>query len=211
MIDSSGSTLNTDPNEKYRVQTIQTFIQNYGNLTNLNYNFAYFSGSASAWDAKTSAFVTLPSSPQIPFGTSSDLSKALTAYSAIPIGQKATTNYLSAFTSLQASITKVAVKNDGWNYVVVFMSDGQPKDLGSTPNVQLAAIKSNVDGLLSTVQSYGSLLTVSAVYFGDEADSTSIANLQGMASEGGGQFVDTNKTTNVVISDIINVPVTTCH
>jgi hypothetical protein len=201
MMDNSGSTATTDPSHTYRVKTVQTFIQNYGSHTNLTYSFGYFSGTtAQEYDSTKSAFEITPTTA---FGNSDFLTAALTAYENIkPDGH---TPYSAAFTSLQTLAEKDVAAGSKENYVVVFMSDGMPTDISG--NVA-SGIITLVDQLRTTVQSNGkSLLTVSSVYFGPESDAVSIGNLTTMASEGQGQFVDTNQLTSALsINDVITVP-----
>jgi len=201
MVDDSGSTATTDPNQYYRVTVLKNFLADYSSKANFSYNFGWFSDSSVEWDTKSSSFV---SSPVSPMGNANDLSNALTAFEAI--GPQSGTNYKTAFSGIEAVIGNVAQVGDGWNYIVVFMSDGQPGDLGSTAASELSGSKTLADNLNSYVTAFGSKSTLSTVYFGAESDSNSIANLSGMASEGGGQFVDTNKVTDLSISDIITIP-----
>ena len=199
MVDNSGSTATTDPNHIYRVKTVQDFIASYGSHTNLTYSFGYFGGT-SAKEYNSSSFV---SSPANPYGDSSFLSHALTLYESLsPNGN---TPYSAAFASLEALVDQDEKAGTRMNYVVVFMSDGMPTDI---VGAQIPAIKTMVDNLRTLVQSDGSsLLTVSSVYFGPDSDSTSVNNLTAMATEGGGQFVDTNSLTSALqINDVITVP-----
>jgi len=203
MIDNSGSTATTDPAHNYRVKTIQDFLASYGSHTNLTYSFGYFSGTTSPeWDMTSNRFQATASTI---FGDSTGLSNALNVYE--NINSSGYTPYKAAFTALttEAQTDEAAgVKQD---YVVVFMSDGQPTDISGDVHT---AIISMVDHLRTTVQSNGSsLLTVSSVYFGPDSDTTSIGNLKTMATEGSGQFVDTNVTQTISINDIITVP--SCH
>jgi hypothetical protein len=199
MVDNSGSTAVTDPNHNYRVKTVQNFISAYGSHTNLTYSFGYFNGT----NAKEFNSTTFDSSFTTPFGDASFLSHALTLYESIaPSGS---TPYAAAFASLRAVVRHDEAAGTHMNYVVVFMSDGMPTDISGD---QVAEIKRLVDNLRTSVEVNGtSLLTVSSVYFGPENDSTSIGNLTAMASEGSGQFVDTNSLTSALkINDIISVP-----
>jgi hypothetical protein len=200
MIDDSGSTLTTDPDKNYRVATIQKFIQDYGGNSNLSYTFGYFSGTtAQEFDVLQSKFVGGVASN--PVGDSGQLSTALLTYEAHT--SSGNTPYKAAFNSLTDTV--IADENSGarQDYVVVFMSDGQPTDISGS---------SNLNGLVTSLKTAaagnGSNLLLSTVYFGDENDSKSISNLTGMAQSGGGQFVDTNRLAQggLVINDIISIP-----
>lgn len=200
MIDNSGSTTTTDPNLYYRVQTLQRFVQDYGSHTNLSYSFGYFNGTtARQYDGAVNKFVA---NPVMPFGTSSFLSSAVSAYENVQPND--TTPYSAAFNSLQSVVVADQATGVKENYVVVFMSDGQPTDISGN---QINGITQMVQQLRTTVESnHTSLLTVSAVYFGSANDTTSINNLTAMAKEGQGQFIDTNKTLGLEINDVITVP-----
>ena len=203
MIDNSGSTATTDPAHNYRVKTIQDFLGSYGSHTNLSYSFGYFSGTTSPeWDMVRGQFQTTASAL---FGDATGLANALNTYERIP--SSGNTPYSAAFSALKNEVHADEANGSQKDYVVVFMSDGQPTDIHG--NIRTSII-SMVDDLRTEVQSNGkSLLTVSSVYFGPENDFTSIGNLQAMATQGSGQFVDTNITQAISIHDIISVP--SCH
>jgi hypothetical protein len=200
MVDNSGSTATTDPAHTYRVKTVQDFIAAYGSHTNLTYSFGYFSGTtAKEWDGSNSSF---QSTATTPFGNSAVLSSALTQYEGFAPG--GSTPYSAAFASLNHLVQQDEAAGTHENYVVVFMSDGQPTDISG--NI-VTGINTMVDSLRTAVQANGSLLTVSAVYFGPETDQTAINNLGAMSTEGQGQFVDTNLlTSSLQINDVITVP-----
>lgn len=216
MVDNSGSTAITDPNQHYRVQTVQTFLTKYSSKTNFTYFFGWFAGTqaylwddpAATWDANTAAA----------FGNATALNDALTAYQQISPG--GSTPYNAAFTAIQDSIQADESAGNKWDYVVVFMSDGMPTDLGytSSSSSDITALDNELIGLvknlMTTAASNGSsLLTFSTVYFGPEgnADPGAIMHLQDMAKTGNGQFVDTNVNSNLQIDDLITVPGTVCH
>ncbi len=210
-MDNSGSTSTTDPNHYYRVQTVQNFLSNYGTHTNLTYSFGYFSGtSAKEYDRGSSTFVTTPT--QL-FGDATALTSALNLYKNLaPSGN---TPYAAAYGSMQSMIQRDEAAGTKQDYAVVFMSDGQPTDIST-----IGQMLPLVDNLRTAAQANGtSKLTVSSVYFGPEngltgSAATSAANailmLQSMASEGQGQFVDTNQlNSELQINDVITVP--NCH
>lgn len=202
MVDNSGSTNTTDPNQLYRIQTIQQFIADFGAKTNLTYNFGYFSGtSTQMYDMSLNQFT--PALAASPIGTSAQLSTALLAYDAIAPG--GSTPYHAAFTSLQATITADENAGHKQDYAVVFMSDGQPTDIANPVAANLLGL---VDSLKAAATPNGSSLTLTTVYFGPPGDSASLGNLQNMAIQGGGRFVDTNNlgAGGFVLNDVITVP-----
>ncbi len=202
MLDNSGSTNTTDPQQEIRVKTIQKFIADYGAKTNLTYSLGYFSGStATIFDMNTSQFKSPLATT--PVGNSGQLSVALAAYDAI--NPEGNTPYRAAFSSMNGTVTGGVTGGGKEDFAVVFMSDGQPTDIANPVNTNLMAL---VDNLKKAGSGNGGALTLSTVYFGPTNDTTSIDHLQSMATRGEGQFVDTNKLTagGLVINDIINVP-----
>lgn len=205
MVDNSGSTDTSDPKEVYRVKALQTFIAQYGSKTNFTYGMGMFATAAIMYDVKQKAFASSPASP---FGVTADLSNALTIFETTKT--QSGTGYGAAFAALQTAILSDVTAASQLNYVVVFMSDGQPTDLKSPVDTSIIGL---VDGLRNTVKGKGGLVTVSSVYFGPESDSTSIDHLTTMATEGKGQFVDANKlaANSFAIDDVITVPGTVCQ
>lgn len=90
------------------------------------------------------------------------------------------------------------------------MSDGNPTDLSSDRDgSEVTAITALVNNLLASRPAKN--LTISSVFFGSPSDTPSIQNLSKMASLGGGDFVDTNVTQNIVISDLVAIPGQDCQ
>ncbi len=202
MLDNSGSTNQTDPSQAIRVQTIQKFNADYGGKSNLTYYLGYFMGTtASMFNMLDARFENGLASNAI--GNSAQLTTALTAYDAVP--PNGNTPYKAAFNSIEGTIKADIATGAKQDYVVVFMSDGQPTDIASPVTTNLNSL---VNSLKSVASGASAGLSLSTVYFGPATDTTSISNLQGMATLGGGQFVDTNKLAagGLVINDIINIP-----
>ncbi len=203
MVDNSGSTVDTDPNQNYRVDTLRKFLINYGTRPNLKYGFGYFANDAYIYDVNTGNFSM--NSATLPIGNEAEISNALNLYhsSIPPVGG---TGYGAAFAALESAILRDEASGVTDDYAVVFMSDGQPTDLSG--NV-LTKIRSLVARLKSATESNKkSHLTVSSVYFGDSFDRDSVTNLKTMATEGSGQFVDTNHLPpgGLAIEDVVTVP-----
>jgi hypothetical protein len=143
-------------------------------------------------------------SPSQAIGNSSQMGMGLNAYQSVSIDSRADTPYDQAFNGLNSVVSGDSVA--GWDYAVVFMSDGQPN-----PSLTKAQLLSLVDGLNQNAMNKQSLLSFSTVYFGDESDTTAIDRLQSMAKEGQGQFVDTNQTTSLNIDEVVTVPGSNCQ
>lgn len=204
MVDNSGSTKGTDPKDVYRSQTLRNFIQTYGYKENLTYSFAFFSTQAYFYDSKTLKY---SSNPKSAYGDSGYLSQALQRFERLK--SMTWTKYRQAVDGLQEMITKDEISSGEDDYVVVFMSDGQPTDIAKP-------VDSNLSGMIRTfkkaVESKGHSVTFSTVYFGPEKDRDAIQHLKVMAKEGGGQFVDANEVGAALnIADIITIPGQVCE
>ena len=211
MVDNSGSTAQTDPQHLYRVQTIQNFLAKYATNANFTYNFGDFSDASSYYDITRKKFTSATNNT---FGVAADLSSALSLYSTSRPG--GTTNYVGAFAAMEATITADENAGNKMNYVAVFMSDGMPKDLPLGSSLAPSLIQL-VDGLRTTANANGSLLSLSTVYFGaaQSADPNQDGNpdvLKLMALEGQGQFVDTNVvgSSGLQIDSLLAVPSNNC-
>lgn len=208
MIDDSGSTLTTDPNMENRVDVIQAFLNKYASKTNLTYSYNYFGTNAATYNIVTDKFGNTTTSANV-FGTAADATDALNVFKALP-GDAGNTYYSAAFTRIESIIQgDLAVHNDQ-NYVVIFMSDGQPTDpgLGSSATAQInliTQVSADVMGLAASGR-----ITVSTVYFGP-TNAQAQNNLFTMATLGKGQFIDTNLTTQYSVDNLISVPITACN
>jgi hypothetical protein len=203
MVDNSGSTTGwggTDRHFTYRAKAIETFLSQYGSKSNFTYSFGYFNGTtAKVYDTVSSTFKN--KSAPAPFGNASQIGTALMQYQRQSPSDD--TPYQAAFSAVQTEISQDQNANGTkFKYVLVFMSDGQPTDLDDPV---LDSIRTIVSDLKHTAGADGRL-SISAVYFGPDDDSTSIQNLSFMASDGNGQFVNTNHTTHFSIDDVITVP-----
>src|SRR5665213_2237055 len=86
-------------------------------------------------------------------------------------------------------------------YIVVFMSDGQPDGAGDTPDAITAQVKTLVNLLPGKI-------TFNTVYYGN-GDAMAAGILQGMAQNGNGNFLNTSLNPTGLdfkISDLVNVP-----
>ena len=206
MVDDSGSTTTTDPNFTNRVDTINTFLNKYGSLTNLTYSYSFFGTNTSTYSMTLNSFGNYTSNV---FGTASNVTTAMNAFLNMS-GDAGWTYYTSAFTRLEAIISSDLIANANENYIVVFMSDGEPNDpnLASTSSAELAEITSITNTLMGLAPA--GRITVSSVYFG-APDAQAEDNLTTMAALGGGQFINTNVTTSYSIDNLITVPTQACN
>lgn len=216
MVDNSGSTNTTDPSKIIRSTSIQDFIDNYGGNDNLTYIFDLFSSSSSYFNGVK--FESISSGTSFNFQNSAYLQEALNTFSNTSGGGN--TSYNSAFNAIRSAIQGDIAQNTDARYVVIFMSDGNPTDLGS--DISLAAVKAQslVADLVQSVSQANqpSPVTVSTVYFcnNNGQDSYSRCNndtlnlLKGMAQVGGGNFVNATQAEDIVIDDLVVVPGQVC-
>lgn len=199
MLDNSGSTATTDPNDKVRVDTVNTFLATYGSKTNLTYSLGYFSQTASIYDMKSGRVDNNGTA----FGTAAQEAVALSNFETVA-AQNATW-YQSAFSALQSTIEADIAAGNNETYVVIFMSDGMNNDNGNPSTTGM------VKSLLAAAPGSAgkSLATVSTVFFGSP-DPSAMANLQGMATAGLGNFIDTNVTTTFSLDGLISLPSEAC-
>ena len=205
MVDDSGSTTATDPNDSNRVAVIQAFLNKYSAKSNLTYSYSYFGSGVFTYDFSTAKFVAQSTNA---YGGASGMASALQTFESL--GIDGATDYRKAFAQLTTLIENDQPAANDESYVVIFMSDGQPKDLNTpdaTASEQLAGIASISDELISAAPA--GRITLSTVYFGPP-DSEAENNLEAMAAIGDGQFINTNVTTQYSIDNLISVPENAC-
>jgi len=234
MVDNSGSTatsnksVGTDPNFTYRALAVQSFLNTYGNgiANNISYSYSFFSGNPISYDLSQSQFEDYPS---MPFFNATILESALSAFeNASPSLSGSGTNYQNAFGgSVEVSTSKGGVQsyaadglqtliandmaaNPNENYIVVFMSDGQPNAGSYTTQSDLKTMVGSFVSGFGKNSAGQNKVTVSTVYFGpevtssaDTADQNGIDILSAMATAGGGQFVNARLSTNFTIDQAI--------
>ncbi len=214
MVDNSGSTATTDPNQIIRVQTIKNFLSKYSSKKNLTYGIGYFSDDTFIFNTSTRQFEDVTQSGKMPknvFGDSDDSMRALSVLHDVdPIGS---TNYRSALSAIHSMISNDPKSNSNWNYILVFMSDGQPSDIADPV---ISNLQSLIDSVTDASVAHGGLTTTSMVLFDPAADAqyfSSAQNLKAMADRGKGQFFDINKSpaSGLVIDDIISIPGQSCN
>lgn len=207
MVDVSGSTLTTDPNKYYRAQTLDNFITAYSGKSNLNYTYGIFGNSGLLYDNATNAFV---SNYKTMFGNASSLQSAVDLFKTRRIIKDETTNYKTGFNALKSNILNdLQQPGSPKAYAVVFMSDGQPKDLTQPLDGSAASL---VTEFVQSINSAGGGVRVSSVYFGSPSDQKGIDVLKAIALAGRGQFLDTNVLPNnaLNIDDAIAIPGQPC-
>jgi hypothetical protein len=145
------------------------------------------------------------------FGGASDLTQALGVYAQVSSG--GFTYYDQALSKIDGVIRTLAGANpDRAPIVVLFLSDGQPNDIGWEDMNINRVLTSRVAGLRTLAASYGSQLSFSTLYFGAFENLAAVDHLKVMAAEGGGRFLNTNLTDGArfEISDVVTIPGVSC-
>jgi hypothetical protein len=182
----------TDPNKTMRAGSIQKFFNDYGARSNFQWGFEVFNGT-------TSTPLIKAASGMPEFSDGADMQAGINTFE----GMLDTDNtpYMAGLTTAYTTILNDPDLHSANNpqYLVVFMSDGQPTD-------------SNTTALTSEVQSIVNLLpgkiTFNTVYYGNN-DAMAAGLLQNMAQVGGGNFLNTATNPmglDFAISDLIVVP-----
>lgn len=216
IVDDSGSTRSDDSGASVRGTAALDFINQNLSNSNLTYNYSYFAANEGSWDFSSSAFTATAASPAPtqPFGAAA---QAVTAVKAFVSDYNSSffkengTDYDLAFQYIQSLVTADEAANPGYNYAVIFMSDGQP----NRGNTSSAALVGDVNALLTAAGS--GRLTVSTLYFNSSSDGDAGESslMQAMASAGMGQYVNAvtdSGTLNIssMIQDVIAVPAGAC-
>ncbi|PWU14470.1 MAG: hypothetical protein C5B49_13120 [Bdellovibrio sp.] len=199
MIDNSGSTIETDPKQAFRLQLLNNFFNNYQAKTNFFWGLSYFGND------EVQSLVGM--GPGTAFGDAAAMTNAIHAYTWVfPQGD---TPYFLALNALTADIqSDSGLKDADTSYAIVFMSDGIP-DPAVADNDLIAAVK----GIVGLKPNH---VTFSTIYFdltnsiGPDAVQAA-ARLQMMANYGGGQFANTLfQGANLKLNDIATVPPAIC-
>lgn len=181
----------TDPGKKMRGGSIQTFFNQYGPKTNFQWGFDVFQGTTATGLINNGAS----------FGNAAEMQSAINTF--MGMTDQDNTPYMAALTMAEQAIANDPDLNGPNNpqYLVVFMSDGQPDGTNDTT----ANILSEIDQIIALAPSK---ITFNGVYYG-QGDPVAAGLIQSMATEGHGNFLNTYANPNGLdfqINDIIKVP-----
>ena len=206
VVDMSGSNASgdnggppTDPGKTMRAGSIQKFFTDYAAKANFSWGFIGFQF--------TSAQSFVGASGAASFGAASSMQGAIDQLKCQ--SDSGGTPYSAALNMTAAAIRNDPDLNSATKpiYVVVFLSDGMPNPAYPNGDAQLygdvAAIASIAPGRVS----------INTVFYGAD-DPAAGPRLQGMATAGGGHFLNTNQYPagmDFQISDAIYLPGLTCH
>lgn len=196
VVDNSGSTLDTDP-QNFRRASIQNLINRYSGKANFSWQIISFASSSAQAHINNNGNFQSP--------VFSNAGAAQSALNAFPAAQNnAQTPYLKAL-----QMADLAVANDPEFsssdkplYVLMFMSDGQPTD--SSDN-QIR------DAQRQLLNRDASRITFNSLYFGSDNNNSNINRLKEMADLGKGQFTNITKQQAAInLDDISVVPQSGC-
>jgi len=206
VVDMSGSNHSspgTDVDKSLRGGSIQQFFNDYQAKANFSWGFVGFQGT------KAMAFINDGSVGTAEFSSQSgDMQAAIAQFYGTTDDDY--TPYKAALKMATQAISDDAVTaSASTKYVVVFLSDGMPTDYPDSASGD-AQIDADVQTLVGLVPGR---ISFNTIYYGPH-DTDASNRLQGMASAGGGQFLDTNSYAtgrSFYISDTINIPGVPCN
>jgi hypothetical protein len=198
VMDTSGSNASnasigytgTDNNKVVRGQSLQTFFNTYKNKTNFSWAINVFAGNSSSTligsASNQPAFTTNPAVMQ----------SAINNFMGITDGGE--TPYMAALNLAKTALNNDNVRTAQTKWAVVFISDGRPN-----PDVDQNTLNAKVAEIIGVIPGQA---TFNTVYYGTP-DATAVSRLQGMATAGGGKFLNTNNSgATFPIEDVITVP-----
>jgi hypothetical protein len=199
VVDTSGSNYvsdslgpGTDPDKSLRGGSIQQFFTNYSSKPNFQWGLIYFQ--------QTQAYPLVNGFTQ----STAVMQAAIDTF--MNVLDQGATPYLAALATASQEIADDPDLHAMTQpqYVVVFLSDGEPSDVADNASGS-AQIVSAVQSLVALGPSQ---ITFNAVYYG-VADPTASSLMQSMAQAGGGKFLDINANPankSFQIEDTITVP-----
>lgn len=209
LIDTSGSNASnngaagTDMEKKWRLATINSFIDVYGAKSNFHFGFATFQGTSATSLIVSDSHGVFTNDMEkinqaiIDFKNTED--KGYTPYDAA----LAVVNKMIAYDQQLNSSKEVG-------YVVIMISDGTPTNSSYTSSDGMTNLSNDVKGIMSLAPDQISLNTV--YLYNEEVPSASQKSyLQKISSVGQGAFIEASSQQTLQISDTVQVPKTTCQ
>jgi hypothetical protein len=184
----------TDPGKKMRAGSIQKFFNDYGMKSNFAWGFEIFHGTGS-----TPLIMDTAGNPI--FSNATAMQSAINTFEGMTDSDN--TPYMAALDTATTTIANdpdLHSKNNP-QYIVVFMSDGQPDGAGDTAS----AITSQVQAIVGLLPGK---ITFNTVYYGT-GDATAAGLLQSMSQVGHGNFLNTSVNPtglDFAIGDLVVVP-----
>ena len=216
VVDQSGSNKNgpndrpgdaSDPDKKFRSGVLNKFLKENEKKDNVSWGLVAFNNSSS-----NNLLGESVGNNQVYFSNAPSFKNALKRFNARE--DVGATPYKSALAMLKKAISQdlpKAPKNVV--YLVVFLTDGYPTDYCTVDEGPSCASGLQTQRLLNDVQGIASLapgsIQFSTAYYG-LPDALASGRLEQMAKVGSGQFVDTNKSSGVLLDDLLKIDQPTC-
>lgn len=176
----------TDPSKKMRFGSVDAFFDDYASRSNFKWNFNIFQGTTA---------MNLVNG----FGDAAAMQSGINTFLAKK--DEGNTPYLAALNLAEQTIAAdpdlLSAKKP--QYLIVFMSDGQPTDATGE------MLENEVDRIVNLSPGR---ITFNTVYYGTGA-ATEAGLLETLAQKGNGHFLNTNTNPtglDFAIKDVINVP-----
>jgi len=190
----------TDRDKKMRAGSIQTFFNRYGSLIHFNWGFLTFQGQTAT------ALINNGNVSSPKFSNAAAMQSAIN-YFKNNIRDTDSTPYGAALNMANLAITTDPDRNSATQpqYIIVFMSDGMPKDVTST-----TSLNNRVRDIVNLLPGR---ISFNTIYYGPSNQDASNL-LQSMANTGNGKFLNTNTNPTGLdfeIRNVINVPVEHCE
>lgn len=209
LIDTSGSNASnngaegTDMEKKWRLATINSFINAYGAKSNFQFGFAIFQGT-------TAKALTVSNNHGVFTNNMTEINQAITDFKAT--NDEGNTPYDAALNVVKDMISydQSIEPSKAVGYVVIMVSDGSPTNKSYTnESTGMANLTADVEAINNIAIGQISLNTV-YLYNQSVPSASQKSYLQKIANVGHGAFIEASSQQIIQISDTIQVPTTTC-
>jgi len=210
LVDTSGSnattktTIGTDNNKVWRLATINNFVNAYSSKSNFYFGLVTFQGSSATPQIASGGNGIFTNDP-------SAVQQGITNFK--NTADSGSTPYQPAILMAKSMISAdlKAYPSSDTAYVIVMISDGEPKDaVYLDPSTGIRTLISDVASVISVATSQISFNTV-YLYNSAAPSNSNTTYLQTIANAGGGVFVQANSQSTLSIKDTVEVPQQVCQ
>lgn len=205
IVDQSGSNLGdpppgTDAYKIFRLKVIQDFYNRHYRKSFLSWGFISF-GDSSAKAFVNAGMYTMPIFSQDSIAMANAI-ETFRTYS-----DSGSTPYKAALKMAGDLITAdMATAPADTEYLLALMTDGEPSDYCVDGMLDCPGVENAIDNdLRSVVNLSPTKIKFGTVYYGQN-NVAAINRLKRLATIGGGQFLDANKTSEIKLDTVINFP-----
>lgn len=218
VVDQSGSNINgpygfpgmaTDPDKSFRYGVMSEFFQEHGAKQHVSWGFVTFNASS----AQGLIHSGNPQQPHFTNNPTSMIGAFADFATATDVG---VTPYKAALDMVRGMIERdMQTALPGTQYLVAFITDGHPTDYCPGGPNEVECPGRILDDLLDAdvrtlVNVANERIQFSTVYYG-LPNTDAAQRLARMASMGGGQFVDTNTSSEIRLNDVLEVTRPICQ